>query len=138
MYVVVLNADQFSIRYIPVDPGIPKRPIRFKLSVRTEIFCYGFLRTFPRMRPQVIPRLWNVNKRKNHWGHETHISPKVHCGLHALGVTNLNVVTSSLLRTCFKSQSLPNSIIFVTERHFHMFLTLCSRLKFTKMGRRSL
>ena len=33
-----------------------------------------------------------INKRKNQWGHETHISPILHCGLHALEVTNLNVV----------------------------------------------
>ena len=46
-----------------------------------------------------------------------HISPivHIHCGLHALEVTNLNVVASNVLRTCFKSQSLPNSIIFVTD-----------------------
>ena len=67
------------------------------------------------MRPQ--PQLWNVNKRKNQCDHETHISPIVRCGLHALEVTNLNVVASNLLRTCFKSQSLPDSIIFITERH---------------------
>ena len=57
----------------------------------------------------------------------------VHCGLHALKVTNLNVVASNLLRTCFKSQYLPNSIIFITERHLHMFLTLCSQLRFTTL-----
>ena len=85
----------------------------------------------------MIPQLQNVNKRKNQWGHETHISTIVHCGLHALEVTNLNVMASNVLRTSFKSQSLPNSIIFITERHLHMFLTLCSQLKFTKMRRRS-
>ena len=56
----------------------------------------------------------------------------------SIEVTNLNVVASNSLRTCFKSQSLPNSIIFITERNLHMFLTLCSQLKFTKMRRRSL
>ena len=100
----------------PVDPGVPKRPIRFKL-----ILCYGFLRTFLRMSPQVIPQLWNVNKRKKSMGHETTV---IHCGLHALEVTNLNVLASNLLRTCVKSPSLPNSMIFITERHLHMFLTL--------------
>ena len=122
----------------PVDPGVPKRPIRFKLSGELEILCYGFLRTVLRMRPQVIPQLYNfVNKRKNQCGHETHISPIVHCVLHALEVTNLNVVASNLQRTSFKSQSLLDSIIFVTERHLHMFLTLCSQLKVMKMLRRS-
>ena len=108
----------------PVDSGVPKRPIRFKLSVRIEleILCYGFLGVFPRMRPQVIPQLQNVNKQKNQWGHETHVSPIIHCGFHALEVTNLNVVASNLLRACFKSQSLPNSIFFITESHFRMFL----------------
>ena len=77
------------------------------------------------------------DRERHRWGHKTHISWIVHCGLHALEVTNLNVVTSNLLRTCFKSQSLPNSIIFITERHLHMFLTLCSQLRFTKLRRRS-
>ena len=62
------------------------------------------------------------------------MSPIVHCGFHALEVINLNVVASNLLRTCFKSQSLLNSIIVVTERHLHIFLTRCSQLKFTNIG----
>ena len=81
-------------------------------------------------------QLQNANKRKSRWGHEMHISPIVHCGLHALQLTNLNVVASNLLRTCLKSQSLPNSFIFLTKPDLHMFLTLCSQLKFTKMRRR--
>ena len=81
------------------------------------------------MRPPVnITQLWNVNKR---WGHKMHMSRIVHCGLHALEVTNLIVVASNLLRTCFKSKSLPNSIIFITVRHLHMFLTPFSQLRFT-------
>ena len=94
--------------------------------------CYGFLRTFQRMRPQVIPNCRMQTNEKIKWSDETHISPIVHCtcGLHALEVTNLNVVASNLLRACFKSQSLPNSIIFITEHLLHMFLTLCSELKF--------
>ena len=54
---------------------------------------------------------------KNQWGHETQISPIVRCGLHALEVANLNVVASNRLRICFKSQSLPNSIIVILDRH---------------------
>ena len=46
----------------------------------------------------------------------------VHCALHALEVTNLNAVVSNLLGTCLKSQSLPNSIIFITESHLHKTL----------------
>ena len=50
-----------------------------------------------------------------------------HCrGPHALEVTNLNAVASNLPRTCFKSKSLPNSVIIITELHLHVFLTLCS------------
>ena len=50
-----------------------------------------------------------------------------HCrGPHALEVTNLNAVASNLPRTCFKSKSLPNSVIFITELHLRVFLTLCS------------
>ena len=33
---------------------------------------------------------------------------------------------SGLPRTCSKSQSLPNSVIFITELHLHVFLALCS------------
>ena len=40
-------------------------------------------------------------KQRNQWGHEAHISPIAPCGLHALEVTNINVVASNLLRTCF-------------------------------------
>ena len=44
----------------------------------------------------------------------------------ALEVTNLNAVASNLPRACSKSQSLPNSVIFITELHLHVFLALCS------------
>ena len=49
-----------------------------------------------------------------------------HRGPCALEVTNLNAVASNLPRTCSKSQSLPNSVIFITELHLHVFLALCS------------
>ena len=49
-----------------------------------------------------------------------------HCGPCALEVTNLNAVASNLPRTYSKSQSLPNSVIFITELHLHVFLALCS------------
>ena len=41
---------------------------------------------------------------KQTMGYKTHISWIVHCGLHTLEVTNLNVMASNLLRTCFKCQ----------------------------------
>ena len=49
-----------------------------------------------------------------------------HCCPCALDVTNFNAVASNLPRTCSKSQSLPNSVIFITELHLHAFLALCS------------
>ena len=49
-----------------------------------------------------------------------------HRGPCALEVINLNAVASNLPRTCSKSQSLPNSVIFITELHLHVFLALCS------------
>ena len=50
-----------------------------------------------------------------------------HCrGPHALEVTNFNAMASNLPSTCFKSKSLPNSVIFMTELHLRVFLTLCS------------
>ena len=64
--------------------------------------------------------LMNGNKRK------TALSRKHNCCPCALEVTNLNAVASNLPRTCFKSQSLPNSVICITELHLHVFLALCS------------
>ena len=49
-----------------------------------------------------------------------------HCGPCALEVTTLNAMASNLPRTCSKSQSLPNSVIFITELDLHVFLALCS------------
>ena len=43
--------------------------------------------------------LVNGNKRKNYGVQKT----MVHCGPHALEVTNLNAVASNLMSTCFKS-----------------------------------
>ena len=104
-------------------------------NVKAKAYVKSLKSVFATMRLQSLQLIWKpgLNKRRNQWGYETHISPIVHCGIHALEVANLNVVASNLLRTCFKSQSLPNSIIFITERHLHMFLTLCSQLKFTKI-----
>ena len=114
----------------PVEPGAPKRPIRFNLSMRTGNPLLWISQNLP--VNEAIghpPTVESVNKTITSYGHETAIPPIVHCGLHALEVTNFNVVASNLLSTCFKSQSLPNSIIFISERRFHMFLTLCSQLK---------
>ena len=58
-----------------------------------------------------------------------------HCGPCALEVTNLNAVASNLPRTCSKSQSLPNSVIFITELHLPVFLNPgpLQQLKFRKI-----
>ena len=56
-----------------------------------------------------------------------------HCrGPHAPEVTNLNAVASNLPRTCFKSKSLPNSVIFITELHLRVPDPL-QQLKFRKI-----
>ena len=56
--------------------------------------------------------LVNGKKRKNIMA----FRKRRHCrGPHALEVINLNAVASNLPRTCFKSKSLPNSVIFITE-----------------------
>ena len=73
------------------------RPIRFKLTTRTDDPKYE--------NSQVIPNLrFNANKQKiiDNRVQQTQTLPMVHCALHALEVTNLNVVANNLLRTCFK------------------------------------
>ena len=120
---------------MPVDLGVPKRLIRFKLSVRAGNPLFWVSQNLPENEDTGHPPTVECKQTKKSMGSR---KLTVHCCLHALEVTNLNVVASNLLRTCFKSQSLPNSITFITERYLHTFLTLCSQLKFTKMRRRSL
>ena len=76
---------------LPVDPGVTNRPIRFKLTARTDDPEYL-------ANSQVV----NVNNRKVNDIQQTQTLPMVRCGLQALEVTNLNVVANNLLRTCFK------------------------------------
>ena len=81
----------------PVDPIVMNRPVRFKLTARTDDPKYA--------NSQVIPNLrFNANKQKiiDNRVQQTQTLPMVHCGLHAQEVTNLNVVANNLLRTCFK------------------------------------
>ena len=59
-------------------------------------------------------------------GKNNGVQKRRHCGPCALEVTNLNSMASNMPRTCSKSQSLPNSVIFITELHLHVFLALCS------------
>ena len=59
----------------------------------------------------------------------------VRCGFHALNVANLKAVVKVLQRAYSKIYSLLNLIIFVTARQFHLFLTLCSQLRFTKVNK---
>ena len=73
------------------------RPIRFKLTARTDDPKYASSKVIPNLR-------FNANKQKiiDNRVQQTQTLPMVHCGLHALEVTNLNVVANNLLRTCFK------------------------------------
>ena len=120
--------------WVSIDPGVTNRPIRFKLTARTDD---------PKIFRTILKIHWSspiVNKRNVFGVQPTQTLPVVYCGLSALEVTHLNLVANNLLRICFKGQSLPNSIIFLTEHHFHVFLTLCSpvcsQLKLMKMQRR--
>ena len=67
------------------------------------------------------PREWKQTKKMMAFRKRRHCR-----GPQALEVTNLNAVANNLPRKCFKSKSLPNSVIFITELHLHVFLTLCS------------
>ena len=49
-----------------------------------------------------------------------------------LKATNLSVTADELQMTYFKCKSLRKVIIVVTARHFLVFLTLCSQLKFSE------
>ena len=80
----------------PVDPGVTNRPIRFKLTARTDD---------PKILRTILQIHWSspiVKKRKVFGIQQTQTLPMVHCGLHALEVTNLNLVANNLLRICFK------------------------------------
>ena len=121
----------------PVDPSVSKRPIRFKLSVRTENPLLWVSQNLPANEATGHPLTVECKQTKKSMGLRNADIADSTLWSYALEVTNLNVVASNLLRICFKSQSLPNSIIVITGRHLHMFLTLCSQLKFTKMRRRS-
>ena len=50
----------------------------------------------------------------------------------ALQATNLSVTADELQMTYFKCKSLRKVIIVVTARHFLVFFTLCSQLKFSE------
>ena len=50
----------------------------------------------------------------------------------ALKATNLSITADELQMTYFKCKSLRKVIIVVTARHFLVFPTLCSQLKFSE------
>ena len=94
---------------MPVDPGVPKRPVRFKVSVRTGNLLLWVSQNLPANEATGHPPTVECKQMKKIDGvKKTHLSLIVHCDLHALEVANLIVVASNLLRTCFKSQSLPD------------------------------
>ena len=78
-----------------VDAGVMNRPIRFKLTARTD--DPKVLRTMQIRWSSAI-----VNKRNVFGVQQRQTLPMVHCGLHALKVTNLNLVANNLLRICLK------------------------------------
>ena len=80
----------------PVDPGVTNRPIRFKLTAKTD--DPKILRT----TLQIHKSSSIVNKRKVWLSAKTETLPMVQCGLHALEVTNLNIVANNLLGICIK------------------------------------
>ena len=84
-----------SVNRSPVDPSVTNRPIRFKLTARTDDPKYANSQGIPNLR-------LNPNKQKVNRVQQTQTLPMVYCGLHALEVTNLNVVANNFLRTCFK------------------------------------
>ena len=57
----------------------------------------------------------------------------IRCGFRAPNLAKLKAVVNVLQRTYFKTLSHLNLIIFVTARQFHLFLTLSSQLRFTKI-----
>ena len=57
----------------------------------------------------------------------------VRCGFHAPNVAKLKAVVN--VREHISKQSHLNLIIFVTARQFHLFLTLRSQLRFTKIDK---
>ena len=83
-------------RQHPVDPGFTNRPIRFNLTARTDE---------PKILRTILQIHWSfpiVNKQKVFGVQQMQTLPMVHCGLHVLEVTNLNLVANNLLRICFK------------------------------------
>ena len=81
-------------------------------SIYVQESC-PYARSSPRDATETNGKIMEFRKRR-------------HCGPCALEVTNFNAVASNLQRTFSKSQSLPNSIIFITELHLPVFLALCS------------
>ena len=59
----------------------------------------------------------------------------VPCGFRARNLAKMKAVVNVLQRTYFKTLSHLNLIIFVTARQFHLFLTLSSQLRFTKIDK---
>ena len=97
----------------PIDPSIPKRAIRFKLSARTGNPLLWVSQNLPANEATGHPPPPNAECKQTKKSMGSRNAPIVHCGLHALEVINLNVMASNL----------PKSIIFITERHLYVFLT---------------
>ena len=80
---------------LPVDPGVMNRPIRFKLTARTD-------------EPKILRTMqihWSspifCKQTKRFWRSAKADIPDGTLS-YALEVTNLNLVANTLLRICFK------------------------------------
>ena len=64
------GADKKDRYSNPVDPGVPKRPIRFKFSVRTGNPLLWVSQNLPSNEATGHPPTVKC-KQKNQWGHES-------------------------------------------------------------------
>ena len=101
----------------------PEMQTRLKWVSALYIFCENEAHI---ISARILPLCQVISSWRKQTEKITAFRKRRHCGSCALEVTNLNAVASNLPRTCSKSQSLPNSVIFITELHLHVFLALCS------------
>ena len=101
---------------------IPNLPMRFKQRYVPRTLFHGHFQSQNVNKPQKI-----MASTK-----QTHTFVIVRCDFFSLKATNLSVTADELQMTYFKCKYLRKVIIVVTVRHFLVFLTLCSQLKFSE------
>ena len=67
----------------PADPGAPKRPIRFRVGVRTGHPLLGVSQNLPVNEATGHPPPVECKQTKKSIGSRNELSPIVHCALHA-------------------------------------------------------